>query len=52
MDLAGIVPRYISLRRGAILVGIIGIVIQPWRLLTEALTFITVLSSFGGKTNP
>jgi Permease for cytosine/purines, uracil, thiamine, allantoin len=50
MDLAGILPRFISLRRGAILVGVVGILIQPWRLLTQAATFITVLSSFGGKS--
>lgn len=28
-----------------------GILIQPWRFLTQAETFITVLSSFGGN-NP
>lgn len=28
----------------------LGIIIQPWRFLTQAATFLTVLSSFGGKS--
>lgn len=49
MDIAGMIPKYFSMRRGAILVAIVGIIIQPWRFLTQAATFLTVLSSFGGE---
>lgn len=49
MDLAGIWPRYISMKRGALLLCSIGVVIQPWRFLTQATVFISVISSFGGK---
>jgi nucleobase:cation symporter-1, NCS1 family len=47
MDIAGLVPRYFSMRRGLMLICIIGILIQPWRMLTQAVTFLTVLSAFG-----
>lgn len=48
MDVAGLFPRYINLIRGSCGLAIIGVVIQPWRFLTQATTFITVLSTFGG----
>lgn len=47
MDVAFLFPKYISQRRGAIIFSILGILAQPWRFLTQASTFITVLSSFG-----
>ncbi|KEY68266.1 hypothetical protein S7711_07020 [Stachybotrys chartarum IBT 7711] len=47
MDLAGIFPRYISTQRGAILLTIGGIIVQPWRFFTQAGIFISVISSFG-----
>ncbi|RDW73035.1 putative permease-2 [Coleophoma cylindrospora] len=46
MDLAGIWPRYISMKRGAILLCFLGVVVQPWRFLTQATVFISVISSF------
>lgn len=49
MDIAGMIPKYFTMRRGAILVALVGIIIQPWRFLTQAATFLTVLSSFGGE---
>lgn len=49
MDLAGIFPRYISTQRGAILLCVVGVIIQPWRFLTQATIFLSVISSFGGK---
>jgi nucleobase:cation symporter-1, NCS1 family len=48
MDLAGIFPRYISTQRGAILLTIAGIIVQPWRFFTQATVFISVISSFAG----
>ncbi|KAH3954985.1 hypothetical protein HBI25_027920 [Parastagonospora nodorum] len=47
MDVAMLVPRYITQRRGAIIFSILGVLANPWRFLTQASTFITVLSSFG-----
>lgn len=49
MDLAGLVPKYLSMRRGGLLICALGIIIQPWRFLSQAQTFLTVLSSFGGE---
>lgn len=52
MDLAGLVPKYLTMRRGGLLICVLGILIQPWRFLSQAETFLTVLSSFGGKLLP
>jgi len=50
MDLAGVFPRYISMMRGSVIVCLLGIVAQPWRFLTQATVFLSVISSFGGKS--
>ena len=39
-DFANIAPRFISFRIGAVITGVIGIVIMPWRLLASADTYI------------
>ncbi|RDW95060.1 hypothetical protein BP5796_00823 [Coleophoma crateriformis] len=52
MDLAMLAPKYLSRRRGSIIFSILGIIAQPWRFLTQAATFITVLSSFGVFMSP
>lgn len=52
MDLAILVPRYISRRRGSMIFAICGVLANPWRFLTQASTFITVLSSFGVFMSP
>jgi NCS1 family nucleobase:cation symporter-1 len=53
MDLAGIFPRYISTQRGAILLCIFGVIVQPWRFFTQASIFLSVISSFvGNDLNP
>jgi NCS1 family nucleobase:cation symporter-1 len=49
MDLAGVFPRYVSTQRGALLLCIVGVLCQPWRFLTQATVFISVISSFAGK---
>jgi hypothetical protein len=48
MDCAGLFPKYITTRRGSLILCIIGIIIQPWRFVTQSSTFLSVLSSFGG----
>ncbi|EFX04884.1 uracil permease [Grosmannia clavigera kw1407] len=46
IDLAGLFPRYINIRRGAILTFVAAWVVQPWQLVNKAATFVSVLSSF------
>ncbi|RDW83488.1 hypothetical protein BP5796_04979 [Coleophoma crateriformis] len=46
MDLAGSLPRFITLRRGGFIVCIVGVVIQPWRFLGSAATFLSVIGTF------
>lgn len=46
IDLAGLVPRYIDIRRGALLTFFAAWIIQPWQLINRAATFIAVLNSF------
>ncbi|BGP51798.1 hypothetical protein JCM10450v2_007754 [Rhodotorula kratochvilovae] len=45
-DLAALLPRYISIRRGFFLCIAISCVINPWFLMGSASKFITVLSSY------
>ncbi|KIY01451.1 uncharacterized protein Z520_03003 [Fonsecaea multimorphosa CBS 102226] len=47
MDCAGLFPKYITTRRGSYILTVIGILIQPWRLVNGSSTFLTVLASFG-----
>ncbi|KAL1894044.1 hypothetical protein Sste5346_006186 [Sporothrix stenoceras] len=46
IDLAGIFPRYINIRRGAIITFLAVWVVQPWQLVNKATTFVNVLTSF------
>jgi NCS1 family nucleobase:cation symporter-1 len=46
IDLAGVFPRYIDIRRGAIITFLAAWIVQPWQLINRATTFISVLSSF------
>lgn len=47
MDMAGILPKYINIRRGAIIVALVSIIVQPWRILYRAKIFLNILSSYG-----
>ncbi|KZT65774.1 NCS1 nucleoside transporter family protein [Daedalea quercina L-15889] len=47
MDLAGLMPRYMNIRRGAYLLAAVGLASNPWQYLSNAATFLTVLSGFG-----
>ena len=46
IDLAGLFPRYINIRRGAIITFLAAWVVQPWQLINKAPTFLAILSSF------
>ena len=52
IDLAGLFPHYINIRRGAIITFVAAWVVQPWQLINRATTFITVLSSFAVFLSP
>jgi NCS1 family nucleobase:cation symporter-1 len=47
MDLAGCVPRFINIRRGAYLMACLGFAVNPWQYLSNATVFLTVISGFG-----
>ncbi|KII84969.1 hypothetical protein PLICRDRAFT_45826 [Plicaturopsis crispa FD-325 SS-3] len=47
MDVAGLWPRYINIRRGAYLNAALGVAACPWEILASAGTFLTVISGFG-----
>lgn len=46
IDLAGLFPHYIDIRRGAIITFVAAWIVQPWQLINHATTFISILSSF------
>ncbi|TRM62320.1 permease [Schizophyllum amplum] len=46
IDLSGIFPHYINIRRGALITFFAAWICMPWQLVNRADTFITVLSSF------
>ena len=48
-DLSNMFPRWISFRRGALITGIGGLLIQPWRLIADPTSFIfTWLLGYSG----
>jgi NCS1 family nucleobase:cation symporter-1 len=49
MDLAGVFPKYISIRRGALIQCVIAAAINPWRFLSQAVTFLQVLNCLSGQ---
>jgi NCS1 family nucleobase:cation symporter-1 len=52
MDLASLAPKYIDTTRGALIMIVVGVVINPWRFVNTPSSFITVLSSFGMFVSP
>ena len=46
MDFAGVMPKYISMKRGSMIVVVISIACNPWRFLTQAVVFVEVFSGF------
>ncbi|EJT99989.1 hypothetical protein DACRYDRAFT_90066 [Dacryopinax primogenitus] len=46
MDMAGLAPRWLNIRRGGYLMIIVGVLVQPWTLVATAQRFLTVLSGF------
>ncbi|RDI76442.1 hypothetical protein Vi05172_g13577 [Venturia inaequalis] len=52
MDLASLAPKWIDVKRGALIMCIVGYVINPWRFVNSPGNFITVLNSFGMFISP
>ncbi|KAM5530588.1 hypothetical protein V8D89_015747 [Ganoderma adspersum] len=52
IDLAGLLPKYLNIRRGALITAALGIAICPWKLLTGTSVFLTVMSSFSVFLGP
>lgn len=52
MDLAGLFPNFINIRRGAYIGLILSIAMCPWQLLSAASTFISVLSAYSVFLGP
>lgn len=51
-DLAATFPRYLNIRRGAYITAVVSVVVNPWRLVNTATTFLTVLSSYSVFLGP
>ncbi|KAL4911463.1 hypothetical protein BDW74DRAFT_184788 [Aspergillus multicolor] len=47
LDLASVFPGFINIRRGAYIIALVSPVVNPWRLVNTATTFLTVLSGYG-----
>ncbi|KAI5468171.1 allantoin permease [Mariannaea sp. PMI_226] len=45
-DMSSLVPKYINIRRGQLLTALLGLVINPWYLLSGAVIFISVMSAY------
>jgi NCS1 family nucleobase:cation symporter-1 len=52
MDIAGLFPSYINIRRGAYIALVLSIALCPWQLLSSASTFISVLSAYSVFLGP
>ncbi|KAH8655434.1 NCS1 nucleoside transporter family protein [Xylariales sp. PMI_506] len=51
-DLAATFPKYINIRRGAFITMLFSPIVNPWRLVNTATTFLTVLSSYSVFLGP
>lgn len=52
IDLAGLFPKYIDIRRGALITFAAAWICQPWQLVNRAATFVSVLNSFSVFLSP
>lgn len=46
MDMSGMFPKYINIRRGSVLTALLSWVVQPWDFYNTSSTFVVVMSSF------
>ena len=52
MDMAGLAPKYLNIRRGAYILAAMGLASNPWQILSSASTFLKVISGLGTTTAP
>ncbi|KAH9939657.1 NCS1 nucleoside transporter family [Epithele typhae] len=52
IDMSGLLPKYLNIKRGAVVTALLGLAICPWKLLGGSSTFLTVLSSFAVFLGP
>ncbi|CAI4047837.1 hypothetical protein SUVZ_12G2730 [Saccharomyces uvarum] len=52
MDLSGLLPKYVDIKRGAIFTACISWACLPWNFYNSSSTFLTVMSSFGVVMTP
>ncbi|KAI0694040.1 permease for cytosine/purines, uracil, thiamine, allantoin-domain-containing protein [Cytidiella melzeri] len=52
MDLAALLPKWFTIRRGSYVIAIVGICINPWRILNTANSFISAMSAYGVFLGP
>jgi NCS1 family nucleobase:cation symporter-1 len=52
MDLSGLFPRFINIRRGAYIALVLSIALCPWELLASAGTFLNVMSAYSVFLGP
>jgi nucleobase:cation symporter-1, NCS1 family len=52
MDLAALLPRYLNIRRGTFVIAVIGICINPWKILNTANSFISAISGYAVFLGP
>lgn len=52
MEMAGLLPKYINIRRGAYLTALLSWAVQPWKFFWSSSTFLDVMSSFGVVATP
>ncbi|KAG9958194.1 allantoin, partial [Aureobasidium melanogenum] len=45
-DMTGLIPKFLTIRRGQILCAILGVVVQPWQLMANASAFLSFLGSY------
>ncbi|CAI5095340.1 CRE_HP_G0125490.mRNA.1.CDS.1 [Saccharomyces cerevisiae] len=52
MDSAGLLPKYVDIKRGAIFAACVSWACLPWNFYNSSSTFLTVMSSFGVVMTP
>lgn len=44
-DLSGMIPQFMTIRRGQVLCGVLGVALVPWKILASASSFVTFLGA-------
>ncbi|KAH8647749.1 allantoin permease [Xylariales sp. PMI_506] len=51
-DISALFPKFVNIRRGQVITACLGLVINPWYLLSSAVVFVTVFSSYSVFVQP